>query len=86
MRCHIFSEASMQRKRLMQNLSEERLDRLRRRLWSLNEEVEESARMLRKARAEAKKVSAKLAALENRHWALLSQVEADEIMFKDDKI
>jgi hypothetical protein len=42
--------------------------------------------MLRKARAEAKKVSAKLAALENRHWALLSQVEADEIMFKDDKI
>ena len=82
----IFSEASMQRKRLMQNLSEERLDRLRRRLWSLNEEVEESARMLRKARAEAKKVLAKLAALENRHWALLSQVEADEIMFKDDKI
>lgn len=78
-----FSEASMQRKRLTQKAGEEKL---RRRLWVLNEEVEESARMLRKAKDDVKRVSSKLTALENRHWALLNQVEADKIMNKDNQI
>jgi len=73
----------MQRKRLTQNAGEEKL---RRRLWVLNEEVEESARMLRKAKDDVKRVSSKLTALENRHWALLNQVEADKIMNKDNQI
>ena len=79
-----FSEAAMQKKRLGRSSNDDRSDRLRERLWVLNEEVEESARLLRKAREEVKRVSEKLAALKSRHWALLSQVEADEIM--DDKM
>lgn len=76
----------MQKKRLNQNIDDERKDRLRRRLSMLTEEVEESARMLRRARDEVKKVLEELAALEKRYWALLSQVEADEMMSRDHQI
>lgn len=55
---------------------------VRRKIRILNEEVEDAGRYLRRTRGELKIAQEKLNNVQDRHWALLRQSEADETFHK----
>jgi len=55
---------------------------IREKIMVINLEVEEAARQLRRMRKEVQLSAEKLDKLENRHWALISQFQADEELTK----
>ena len=81
-----FRDASALKKRL---LSREKKNRsstsIRDRLKTINFEIEDAARTLRRAKGEALAANDRLEALELRHWSLLRQYEADQQLVLEDK-
>lgn len=69
----------MQKKRLLTcGRNDERSSIIREKIMIINVEVEDAGRLLRRARKEAQFVADKVSELEDRHWALLNQYQADQ--------
>ena len=71
-------EASIQKKLLLSEDDKRRSSRVRDRLRVINFDIEDAARNLRRAKAEALAAVDRLESIELRHWALLRQTEADQ--------
>jgi hypothetical protein len=71
-------EASIQKKLLLSMEDRRKLPIIRDRLRMINFDIEDAARQLRRAKAEALAAIDKLESIEFRHWALLRQYEADQ--------
>lgn len=71
-------EASIQKKLLLSLEDRHKSSMARDRLRRINFEIEDLARLLRRAKAEALAAIDKLESIELRHWALLRQYEADQ--------
>ena len=76
-------DSSALKKRLLSRDNPSRSSSIRDRLRMINFDIEDSARRLRRAKGEALAAIDKLEALELRHWALLRQYEADEVLTGD---
>jgi hypothetical protein len=75
-------EASIQKKLLLSMEDRRQLSIVRDRLRMINFDMEDAARQLRRAKAEALAAIDKLESIEFRHWALLRQYEADQELEK----
>jgi hypothetical protein len=71
-----FSDVALQKKRLQASSGDPR--RIRVRLRQMQEEIDDASRVLRQAKAEEDLARDRLAALEDKHWALLSLYDADK--------
>ncbi|GFH52872.1 hypothetical protein CTEN210_09348 [Chaetoceros tenuissimus] len=71
-------EASFQKKLMLSQDDRRKKSLIRERLRMINFDIEDSARQLRLAKAEALAAIDKLESIEMRHWALLRQYEADK--------
>eukprot|EP00557_Chaetoceros_sp_GSL56_P008319 CAMPEP_0176505406 /NCGR_PEP_ID=MMETSP0200_2-20121128/16476_1 /TAXON_ID=947934 /ORGANISM="Chaetoceros sp., Strain GSL56" /LENGTH=674 /DNA_ID=CAMNT_0017904955 /DNA_START=423 /DNA_END=2447 /DNA_ORIENTATION=- len=71
-------EASIQKKVMLSMEDRRQLSLARDRLRMINFDIEDAARQLRRAKAEALAAIDKLESIEFRHWALLRQYEADQ--------
>jgi len=72
------TDANLQRKRMEARREEIGTTRLREKLRTINAGVNNAARALRRARAEVQFALNKVQELEDRHWALLSDFDAEE--------
>lgn len=80
-------EASFQKKLMLSQDDRRKKSLIRERLRMINFDIEDSARQLRRAKAEALAAIDKLESIEMRHWALLRQYEADkELLSKTSEI
>lgn len=73
------------KKRLLSRENRKRSSSIRDRLRTINFDIEDSARKLRRAKSEALAAIDKLEALELHHWALLRQYEADQTLKEQDE-
>ena len=80
-----FRDASALKKRLLSRENKNRSSSIRDRLRTINFEIEDAARTLRRAKGEALAAIDRLEALELRHWSLLRQYEADQQLVLEDK-
>mmetsp|Transcript_21261 Transcript_21261/g.38409 ORF Transcript_21261/g.38409 Transcript_21261/m.38409 type:complete len:753 (-) Transcript_21261:481-2739(-) len=77
------SDAGLYRKRL-ESLQNKVGKSIKARLREINMDIEDAGRRLRLARAEVKAANDQVEELEDKHWALLRQYEADEVFSRSE--